>query len=163
MKPQRALQAETGVKVTVVDKAEQAKRIHAAIAQRAYELFESHGRQCGHELEDWEEARAATLGALDFGLTLRDHEMLLGADVADFAPDSLFVWAAPGRLTLCGRPLANRMPAATDRDGEHMIFREIPVRAAFNPYGVKAKLRGRFLEIMLPLAGWAEQVRAVAA
>ena len=32
------------------------------IRKRAYELFETHGRQPGHDMEDWLEAEAEVMG-----------------------------------------------------------------------------------------------------
>jgi len=37
---------------------EQARREQAAVARRAYEIFESRGSASWHELEDWREAES---------------------------------------------------------------------------------------------------------
>ena len=67
----------TKVRVVESDAVEQANRIQAAIAARAFELFERHGRVGGRELEDWEQAKGEILSSLDFGVTTRDHTLLL--------------------------------------------------------------------------------------
>jgi Protein of unknown function (DUF2934) len=44
--------------------------LHARISRRAYELYEEHGRQPGHELEDWLQAEQDILSErmdTDFG------------------------------------------------------------------------------------------------
>jgi Protein of unknown function (DUF2934) len=40
---------------------EQFQTIHARISERAYALYEEHGREDGHALEDWLEAERQVL------------------------------------------------------------------------------------------------------
>jgi hypothetical protein len=40
---------------------DQSQDFHARISERAYALYEEHGRENGHELEDWLEAERQVL------------------------------------------------------------------------------------------------------
>ena len=53
-------QSRTGEKLRVVavNAIEQTRRVQAAVARRAYEVFESRGSAPWHELEDWRQAEA---------------------------------------------------------------------------------------------------------
>ena len=157
-----ALAEDVPVKVTYIDAAEQTERIHAAIEHRAYEIFRHRGRGTGHQLDDWQLAEAEVTGKLDFGTTTRDHTILVGLDVADFESGSIELWIAPHRVVVCGKPQGYLGQPADARGSSEpsMIFREVPLTADFEPHGVKAKMRGRFMEIRLPQS---ESVEAAAA
>jgi HSP20 family molecular chaperone IbpA len=140
------------VKIVALAPAEQTRRIHAAIARRAYESFEQRGPLSWHELEDWRQAEVRS--ELCFGLTTRDHAILVGTDVAGFEPGTVELWVAPRQITLSGQ--AHSYQAQTIktrlRPGESIVFREIPLPYEIDPERVDTKMRGRFLEIKLPKA-----------
>lgn len=142
------------VKTVAVAPAEQTRRIHAAIARRAYEIYEQRGPLGWHELEDWRQAEAEVRSKLCFGLTTRDHTILIGTDVAGFEPGTVELWVSPSQITLCGQ--AHRHEAHTTKArscvDERIVFREIALPYEIDPAGVDAKIRGRFLEIKLPQA-----------
>jgi len=149
---QNQSQRRPGIKVVQVDAIEQAKKIQAAIAKRAYELFERRGRACGHEVEDWEQAKGEILNNLLFGMTTCDHTMLVEMDPAAFEPGTVEVWVAPRRLTVYGRPKTSgaEAVAAGHAPAPKTVFCEIPIPTEFNPGGVTARTHGSFLEIRLP-------------
>lgn len=142
------------VKTVPVAPVEQTRRIHAAIARRAYEIFEQRGGMGWHELEDWRQAEAEVLSKLCFGLTTRDHTTLVGTDLAGFEPVSVELWVAPRRITLCGQAHAREAQTSNVHScaGEGIVFREIPLPYEVDPARVDTKMQGRFLEIKLPQA-----------
>jgi len=155
MKPSsHPLTVEPSVKVVAVPPDEQTRRIDAAIARRAYEIFEKRGSMGWHELEDWRQAEAEVLSKLCFGLTTQDHTVVVGTDVASFEPGTLELWVAPRQLTLCGQPHSHgpKTTTAHTHADKHIVFREIHLPSEIDPAKVETKFHGRFLEIKLPQA-----------
>jgi len=164
-KKQNQRQRKPEIKVVQMDALEQVKKIHAAIAKRAYEIYERRGRACGHEVEDWEQAKGEILNNLLFGMTTCDHTMLVEADPAAFEPGTVEVWVAPRQLTVYGRPRANgtEAVAAGHAPAPKTLFCEIPILTEFNPDGVTARTQGSFLEVRLPEVARAERAGMAAA
>jgi HSP20 family molecular chaperone IbpA len=142
------------MKIVAVPPAEQTRRIDAAIAQRAYEIFEKRGSMGWHELEDWRQAEADVLSKLCIGLTTQDHTVVVGTDIAGFEPGTLALWVAPRQLTLCGQSHSHGPKTTTDNShpDKHIVFREIHLPSEIDPAKVETKVHGRFLEIKLPQA-----------
>jgi hypothetical protein len=81
---------------------EQERRIHAAIARRAYEIFEN--RDSGtHEKDDWRQAESAILRPLCVGRMSVDDSIWLSMDAIHFQEGTINIWVAPQRLTICGK------------------------------------------------------------
>lgn len=141
------LQVKPSVEVVAVAPAEQTRRIQAAVARRAYEIFERRGGAGWHELEDWRQAEV--LSKLCVGLITRDHTIVVGFDVGGFEAGTLKIWVAPRQLTVCGKPHARGPHAMMARSSpvEHMAFREIQLPAEIDPAGAETNFHGRFLEI----------------
>lgn len=145
---------EPSVKILEVIPAEQARRIDAAIARRAYEIFEQRGPMRWHELEDWRQAEAEVQSKLCYGLTTRDHMVVVGTDIAGFEPGTVELWVAPRQLTLCGQSHSHDTHTTTDDShlDKHIVFREIQLPSEIDPARVETTIHGRFLEIKLPKA-----------
>ena len=159
-------------KIVVVDANEQARRIQEAIARRAYEIFERRGSASWHELEDWREAEAELLRPCCSGRMSVDGTLWMGTDAAAFEKDTIEIWVAPHRLTICGKPRAAKESIApvTERNGScpdgGMIFQAIELNCEIDPSRVTATTNGPCLDIFLTKVG-AEaeaerQVKAVA-
>jgi HSP20 family molecular chaperone IbpA len=142
------------MKIVAVPPAEQTRRIDAAIARRAYEIFEKRGSTSWHELEDWRQAEAEVLSKLCFGLTTQDHTVVVGTDVVGFEPGTLELWVAPRQLTLCGQSHSRgpKTTTAHSHPDKHIVFREIQLPSEIDPAKLETTLHGRFLEIKLPQA-----------
>ncbi|MBS1841547.1 MAG: DUF2934 domain-containing protein [Acidobacteria bacterium] len=155
------------ITVLTVNSAEQARRIDQAIAQRAYEIFERRGGTAWHELEDWRQAESEVRSKLCFGLTSSAEALLVGCDIARFEKDSIEIWVAPKRVTICGKPVAHKEKRANlDLHlYQGTVFRAVPLPVEVEPDGALINLRGNFLEIRLPKKhAWHEdRVRANAA
>jgi HSP20 family molecular chaperone IbpA len=157
---------ETSVTIVPVAPEEQNRRIDAAIAQRAYEIFEKRGGMGWHELEDWRQAETEIRSHLCIGLTTRNHTVVIGTDAAQFDPGTIEIWAAPRQITICGKSRSHgASPVQTHANAErHMAFRQIQLPCPVDCSGARTKLHGRFLEIQLPKAMAAPQAeRATAA
>ena len=123
--------ADERLKIVAVDASEQTRRVQEAVARRAYEIFESRGSASWHELEDWRQAEAELVRPSCFGRMSVDGTLWMGTDAAVFEKDTIEIWVAPRRLTICGKPCAGKEGAATGTKGSgsypdgEMIFHVI--------------------------------------
>jgi HSP20 family molecular chaperone IbpA len=135
-----------------MDAAEQERRIHAAIARRAFEIFEDRGIGM-HEQEDWRQAESALLRPLCVGRMSVDHSLWVSMDASHFEEGTIQIWVAPRRLTVCGKPRANRQgaipPPSIPRPHEEIMFRQVDLPVAVDASKVVARFKGHFLEIYL--------------
>ena len=150
-------QSRTGekVNVAVIGADEQTRRIDAAIARRAYEIFENRGSASWHELEDWRQAESELVRALCFGQMTVGDNLWMGTDAAPFEEGTINIWVAPRRLTIWGKPRVTKQATAPQRLSnreEEKIFRVADLRVEVDPSKVTAKLKGRSLEILLKRA-----------
>lgn len=155
MKPGGAEQhSRAGEKLNIValNADEQGRRIHAAIARRAYEIFENRGSGA-HEEEDWRQAESALLRPLCIGRMSVDDSMWLSMDAIHFQEGTINIWVAPQRLTICGKPRAKKQhstPATSSPNREEeLMFREVGLPIEVDPSKVTAWFNGQFLEILL--------------
>lgn len=159
-------------KIVAVDANEQAHRVQEAVARRAYRIFERRGSASWHELEDWRQAEAELVRPCCSGRMSLDGTLWMGTDAAVFERDTIEIWVAPRRLTICGKPRAAKGSAATvtERSGYYpdggIIFHLIELNCEIDPSRVTATTDGTSLDILLTKAGTeadAElQVKAVA-
>ena len=173
MRPQGAekhTRAGEKLNIVAVDADEQGRRIHEAIAHRAYEIFENRGSGA-HEQEDWRQAESALLRPLCLGRMSVDDSLWLNVDAAHFQEGTINIWVAPHRLTICGKPRAKPQPTTPAATSSHpqkdIMFREVTLPMEIDPSKVTAKFSGHFLEILLRKAEAkaepAQRVKAAAA
>ena len=74
-----------------------------AIARRAYEIFETNGRQFGRDMEDWFRAERELLHPAYLEITESDNELDAKIEVPGFDAKELEISVAPSRLTLAGK------------------------------------------------------------
>jgi hypothetical protein len=138
--------------IVVLDADEQERRIHAAIARRAYEIFKIRGSGA-HEQEDWRQAESELLRPLCLGRMSVDDSLWVSMDATHFEEGTINIWVAPHRLTICGKPRAKRQPttpaASSSLMQEEIMFREVGLPLEVDPSKVTARLKGQFLEILL--------------
>src|SRR5215470_17783301 len=140
------------IKVMAVDAAEQTRRIEAAIARRAYELFERRGGMGWHELEDWRKAECEVRSKLCFSLSTADGSFRVGFDAARFEAGTVEVWIAPRQMTICGMPIPRKEQSERAAPAyKGMVFRTIPLPAEVGPGRAVANVKRNFVEIRLPL------------
>ena len=149
-------QSRTGekVNVAVMNADEQTRRMDAAIARRAYEIFENRGSASWHELEDWRQAESELVRALCFGQMTVGDNLWVGTDAASFEEGTINIWVAPRRLTIWGKPRVTKQAAPPQRrsNREEIVFRVADLAVEVDPSKVTAKLNGRSLEILLKRA-----------
>ncbi|MGC1414500.1 MAG: Hsp20/alpha crystallin family protein [Candidatus Acidiferrum sp.] len=144
----------TGEKINViaVDADEQARRIHTAIARRAFEIFEK-SRSGTHQQEDWRQAESALLRPLCVGRMSLDDSLWVSMDACHFQEGTIEIWVAPRRLTVCGKPRSKGQEAisasTTAPLHEDLMFREVGLPVEVDPSNVAARFKGQSLEILL--------------
>lgn len=155
----------TTIRVNDVNSTEQARRIDEAIAHRAYEIFERRGGMGWHELEDWRRAESEVRSKRCVGVTSSDDALIVSCDVAGFEEDSVEIWAAPRRITICGKPIKHQEPKPGSYPYRGVIFRVVPLSVEVEPTRITTNVKRHFLEIRLPMVRATHQgsVRARAA
>lgn len=145
------------VQVTVMDADEQTRRTQAAVARRAYEIFESRGSASWHELEDWRKAESELVRPLSCGRMKLGDSLWICFDTALFREGTIDIWVASRRLTICGEPRVRRKESAPAQAGSskggETIFRVADLPLEIDPVKVTAKFKERFLEVLLGEAG----------
>jgi urocanate hydratase len=142
--------------VTAMSADEQTRRTQAAIARRAYEIFESGGFAACHEVEDWRQAESELVKPLCYGQMTVGDSLWVGTDGGIFEEGTIEIWVAARRLTICGQPRVNRqatalMQSRSRREAE-LIFRVADLPIEVDPSGVIARFNRQSLEILLKKA-----------
>lgn len=79
---------------------ERRRQVSAAIARRAYELFESRGFADGHDCEDWFRAESELLTPIPATVVNTDGGLKVRAELPGFTSKDVELLAEPRRLTI---------------------------------------------------------------
>lgn len=138
--------------ISVVGADEQARRIHAAVARRAFEIFQKRGTGA-HEEEDWRQAEAALLKPVCIGRMVVEGGLWVSVDASHFHEGTINIWVAPRRMTISGKPTSRLQSAegalGTPAREEEIMFRGVELPVEVDPSNVTACINGKFLEIRL--------------
>ncbi len=132
---------------------EQMKELSQSIAHRAYEFFETRGREIGHDLEDWCQAEAEVLRRVPVEITEANGQLKVRAEVPGFSAEQIKVSVEPHRLMLSGKAETTTESSApqmifTERRG-HGFCRTINLPADVDPAQVTATVKDGILELTL--------------
>jgi len=133
----------------------------------AYESFESKGRTCGRDLEDWLQAESEFLHPVHVDVADSDDGLTIRAEVpASFRAENLMVGVEARRLTIAGK-----REAEEERRNEKTIYREscsdqilrvIDLPAEVVAGKATATLRDGVLELKMPKAAPAKKMASYA-
>jgi HSP20 family molecular chaperone IbpA len=130
--------------------------IHDLIARRAYELFESHGRIHGRDINDWVDAELEVLHPCRHELKEAAGAVIFFVDLpGSFTADQISVSVEPRRLTISGERevdviCGGNEPAHTEMKAQRIfLVEELPVEV--DPSRTATKLDGEMLEIVMPI------------
>ena len=133
----------------------QKNEVQNAIARRAYELFEDHGRTNGHDIDDWIEAKVEVVRGYRHDLKESAGAIVFRAELpCSFTTDQLNVSVEPRRLMLSGETELDVIrggdtPAHTEKRTQHIFgVEELPVDV--DPSQAVANLKGDLLEVVMP-------------
>lgn len=153
--PHRRTRTNENIRVIAMSAEEQAQRVHGAVAQHAYELFETHKQARPQQVQDWMQAESEVVHPFCGGRMPTNGNLWIGTDPSVFKEGSIEVWVAPDRVTLCGVPRAGEeaMPRGEKcMPQKERIYEVIDLREEVEPSHVAAKVKNSTLEIVLEKA-----------
>jgi HSP20 family molecular chaperone IbpA len=131
---------------------EQTRLIEAAVALRAYELFEPRGSQHGHDSEDWFRAESELSTPLPATIVDTDDAFTVRAELQGLIGKDVEVLAEPRRLIVQPRKQmseqANRR-AVFEGEVSAEIFRVLELPAEIDPHNMNAIIENDVLEVTL--------------
>lgn len=98
---------------------EQMMEFSQSIAHRAYEFFDTRGREIGHDLEDWFQAESELLRRVPVEITETNDHLKVRAEVPGFSAEQIKVSVEPRSLMISGKT-----ETQTESSTEQVIFTE---------------------------------------
>jgi HSP20 family protein len=133
--------------------AEHMGQMSAAIARRAYELFEARGFEDGHDWQDWFRAESELLAPVPVKVAETDQELHVRAEVPGFTDKDVEVRVEPRRLIICGKKQQTseqdkgRAVRKVEKSDEFVRVVDLPHE--IDPDKVRATLENEMLTITL--------------
>jgi HSP20 family protein len=131
------------------------QQVYDTLARRAYELFESRGRQDGQDLEDWFRAESELLNAMPVEITEADDQVIVRAEVPGLSDQDIEVRVAPHRLIITGK---RELIRDHDKKKTHSetssceVVRMLDLSQEIDPDEVIATVQNGTLVVVLPKA-----------
>jgi HSP20 family protein len=141
---------------------EEMKDFSQSVARRAYDFFESRGRELGHELEDWFRAESELLRPVPAEITENNERITVSAEVPGFSANEIKVSVEPEYLVISGRS-----EQKTEEKAEQMVYsdrrsrqfcRSLELPAQVDPATATATLKDGILELTLAKAAVSKAV-----
>jgi HSP20 family protein len=133
---------------------ERANQMFQAIAQRAYDLFESEGYPNGRDMEHWLQAEAEFLRPVPLTVTETDDALTVRAEVPGFTAADLQIGVEPGRLTIGGKREVKeeqkKGKAVVREQRSTEILRVVTLPAEVDASKATATLSNGVVELILP-------------
>ena len=139
------------------------KEVSETIAKRAYEFFETRGREFGRDIDDWVHAELELIRPVPIDITESEVELKIRAEVPGFTAKDIQVSIEPNRLIISGK-----IEKAEERETEktvhteclsNEIFRALDLPAEVDPAKVTATLKDGVLQLSLAKAPIGEPVK----
>jgi len=125
--------------------------IQIAIARRAYELFEAHRCDHGHDREDWFQAEAELLNPVPFATTEDKDSITVRADVFGFEADELKTAIEPRRVLLLGKKPSDAAARAAAKNLESKrILCVIDLPSEIDPSEATVQFKSGVITFNLP-------------
>lgn len=131
------------------------RELHNLIARRAYEIFESRGKEHGRHLHDWLQAESEVMYMCRHDLRESDLALTVRAEIpGSFTPEQLKISVEPRRLMVSGEREVDVLRGEGSRTHSEKrpqrIFRAHDLPAEVDPAKTTATLWGDVLEIVMP-------------
>ena len=137
------------------------------IAKRAYELFATSGFTNGHDREDWFKAESELLEPVAVEVKDSDSQLVVKAAVPGFAAKDLDLHMSGSYLIIEGKhETTEEKKIKEGKSTEHkseQIYRTIELPAPVLTENAHAELKNGVLELTLPKAEKAKQIKIAAA
>jgi HSP20 family protein len=133
------------------------------IARRAYQIFESNGRQFGRDVEDWFRAETEFLHPVQLELSETDNSVTLRAEVPGFETKDLEIGIEGRQLTIAGkresRKEEEKEQVLYSERRSNQLFRQIELPTEVDAEKTSATLQGGILELKMPKLATAKKIR----
>ncbi|HEV2387396.1 MAG TPA: Hsp20 family protein [Candidatus Acidoferrales bacterium] len=134
-----------------------------SIARRAYEIFESNGRQLGRDLEDWFRAEGELLHPTHLEMSESDDALNVKAEVPGFEAKDLEINLEPGRLTVAGKrewsKEEKKEKLLYSERRSNQLFRSLELPVEIDVDKATATLKDGVLELRMPKTPVAKKVQ----
>jgi HSP20 family molecular chaperone IbpA len=131
---------------------EQTQLISAAVARRAYELFEARGSQHGRDCEDWVGAESELLTPIPATIIEADGVVTVRAELRGLMGKDVEVLAEPRQLIVRpGKQTSEQDNGRAVLQGEMSaeMFRVLDLPVEVDPHNMKATIENEVLEVTL--------------
>jgi len=136
--------------------AERVKGLFQTLAKRAYEIFESNGRNFGHDLEDWFKAEMELLHPVHVEITESGEALEIKAEVPGFSENEIEVSVEPRQLTITGKRETNKEEkkgkTVYQESCSNQILRVVDLPVPVDADKVTATLKNGILQMTMPKA-----------
>lgn len=144
---------------------EQMKELTQNIAQRAYEFFETRGREFGRELDDWFRAESEVLRRVPVEIKEEGDKLTVRAEVPGFKAEEIKVSVEPQRLVISGKTEAKeeKQEAQTvySEWRANQFCRALTLPSEVDPASAAATIKEGVLELTLTKLATKEPVQVV--
>lgn len=142
---------------------EQMKELTQNIAQRAYEFFETRGREFGRELDDWFRAESEVLRRVPVEIKEEGDKLIVRAEVPGFKAEEIKVSVEPQRLVISGKTEAKeeKQEAQTvySEWRANQFCRALTLPSEVDPANAAATIKEGVLELTLAKIATKEPVQ----
>lgn len=132
---------------------ERTRQISAAVARRAYELFEARGSEHGHDCEDWFRAESELLTPIPATVVDTDGGFTVTAEVPGFTGKDVEVLAEPRRLIIRAKKQETveqeKERTAFRGTMSNEMFRVLELPHEIDPDNMTAAIKNGVLEVSL--------------
>lgn len=130
------------------------KSFRAAVARRAFEIFEARGQSDGHNIDDWSYAEDKLFHSAHLNVAESNGVLMVRAEVPGFRANELKVAVEPRRLFITGERVTkfypvNQRTLYCDRSADR-TFRVVGLPIEADPAHATAELREGILELPIP-------------
>lgn len=150
--PHRRTGALEKVSVSALSAEEQSRRVHDAVARRAFQISEIHKATEPQEVQDWLQAESELLHPFCAGRMPINGNLWLGTDANLFQEGTIEVWVAPHQVTICGKSRVSQKAISSgtiSAPQSEMIYEVIALPEEVDPSRVTARVKSTSLEIVL--------------
>lgn len=132
------------------------EKVQREIERRAYELFESRGRELGHDIDDWLAAERELVWSPPISMEEGDGEITVQLSAPGFAPENIDVELTPQDLLI----EAEAREESEKRKGKARmhemrsakLFRSVHFPRAIDPDSAEAEFRDGVLRLRAKVA-----------
>ena len=123
------------------------------VEQRAYEIYNAHGRVVGRAMDDWVQAESEILQSVNAEASDAGDAFVAVAAVPGYRLEDLKASVEPRCLTICGLAARDKRSGPSEEQSRFArFFLSFRFRADVNSSAASADLRSDVLEIRLPKA-----------